>query len=107
MTVQRGILDPNQAHLLVSTFDLAEVGVVPRRLENFWSDVSERLHDWYAPFGLTITMGFGTPLFGKLGKADVMPAGLRLMPGWDGDAFTPADAQADVIVQVVVIIVAC
>jgi putative iron-dependent peroxidase len=100
MTVQRGIVDPNQAHLLVMTFDLVDAGVAAGRLENFWSDVNERLHDWYAPFRLTITMGFGSPIFGTLGKLDVMPPGLRLMPGWDGDAFTPADAQADVLVQV-------
>jgi Dyp-type peroxidase family len=93
-------LDPNQAHLLVMTFDLVDAGAAPARLENLWSDVVERLHDWYAPFGLTITMGLGTPIFDKLGKAGVMPPGLRLMPGWDGDAFTPADAQADVIVQI-------
>lgn len=100
MTVQRGILDPNQAHLLVMTFDLADQDAASERLENLWSDVSERLHDWYAPLGLTVTLGFGAPVFKKVGRVAAMPAGLRLMPGWEGDAFTPAETQADLLVQI-------
>jgi Dyp-type peroxidase family len=100
MVVQRGVIDPNQAHLLVMTFDLADAGVAGERLENLWSDVSERLHDWYAPYNLTVTLAFGAPLFEKVGRGAAMPSGLRLMPGWAGDAFTPAEEQADLLIQI-------
>lgn len=100
MTVQRGILDPNQAHILLITFDLVDKNAADERLEAFWSDVTERLHDFYAHAGLTVTVGFGITVFDKLGKQSAMPKGLRLMPTWERDAFQPQDKQADMLLQI-------
>ncbi|MDA0799920.1 MAG: Dyp-type peroxidase, partial [Chloroflexi bacterium] len=82
------------------TFDLADAAAAQAKLDQLWADVSERLHDWYGGVSLTVTIGFGAPLFDKIGKTSTMPPGLRLMPGWEGDKFQPTEAQADVIIQV-------
>ncbi len=100
MTVQRGVLDAPQKHIFIMTFDLADAAAAQAKLDQLWADVSERLHDWYGGVSLTVTIGFGAPLFDKIGKTSTMPPGLRLMPGWEGDKFQPTEAQADVIIQV-------
>ncbi|MDA1036486.1 MAG: Dyp-type peroxidase [Chloroflexi bacterium] len=100
MAQQKGILEPPQKHILIMTFALDDPGSAAAALEILWSDIAERLHDYHSGDGLTITIGFGRPIFAKLGKADAMPAGLRFMPGWEGDRFQPFDTQADLIVQV-------
>ena len=100
MAHQRGILDPPQQHAVLMTFDLEDASAAPGRLRFPWEDVSERLHDWYASYRLTVTVGFGLPLFEKLGRAAARPPALKAMPGWEGDDFDPAATQADLVVQV-------
>lgn len=100
MAQQKGILESPQSHILIMTFALETPGAAAAALEQLWSDIAERLHDYHAGDRLTITIGFGRPIFAKLDKANAMPEGLRFMPGWEGDRFTPIDTQADLIVQV-------
>ena len=98
MGLQPGIIEPPQKHATVLVLDLADASALQDALETLTEDLHERLHDWYADDGLSVTIGYGLPLFDKLGGA--APAGLRLMPGWEGDDFDPAVTQGDVVVQI-------
>lgn len=98
MGLQPGIIEPPQKHATVLVFDLADASALQDALETLTEDLHERLHDWYADDGLSVTVGYGLPLFDKLGGA--APEGLRLMPGWEGDDFDPAATQGDVVVQI-------
>lgn len=98
MGLQPGIIEPPQKHATVLVLDLADASALQDALETLTEDLHERLHDWYADDGLSVTLGYGLPLFDKLGGT--APAGLRLMPGWEGDAFDPAASQGDVVVQI-------
>ena len=98
MGLQPGIIEPPQKHATVLVLDLADASALQDALETLTEDLHERLHDWYAGDGLTVTIGYGLPLFDKLGSA--APAGLRPMPGWEGDDFDPAATQGDVVVQI-------
>lgn len=98
MGLQPGIIEPPQKHATVLVLDLADASALQDALETLTEDLHERLHDWYADDGLSVTVGYGLPLFDKLGGA--APAGLRLMPGWEGDDFDPAATQGDVVVQI-------
>ena len=100
MGFQKGILEAPPAHATVLTFDLTDAQEAPNALAEVWEDIDERLEDWYAWAALTVTIGFGLPLFERLGKMDRKPNALCLMPGWEGDDFDPAQTQADVIVQI-------
>ena len=98
MGLQPGIIEPPQKHATVLVLDLADASTLQDALETLTEDLHERLHDWYADDGLSVTVGYGLPLFAKLGGA--APAGLRLMPGWEGDDFDPAATQGDVVAQI-------
>lgn len=98
MGIQPGIIEPPQKHATVLVLDLTDASALQDALETLTEDLHERLHDWYADDGLSVTVGYGLPLFVKLGAA--APAGLRLMPGWEGDDFDPAATQGDVVVQI-------
>ncbi len=98
MGLQPGIIEPPQKHATVLVLDLADASALRDALETLTEDLHERLHDWYADDGLSVTVGYGLPLFDKLGGS--APAGLRLMPGWEGDDFDPAATQGDVVVQI-------
>lgn len=100
MSEQKGILESPQAHATLLTYDLSDASAAPDALMHLWEDVTERLHDWYRAHVLTVTIGFGLPIFEKLGCVDRAPGALRRMPGWEGDAFSPADTQTDLIVQI-------
>ena len=100
MTYQRGMLEPPQKHLSILTFDLTKAKAAAPALEALWEDVNERFHDFYAPQRLTLTIGFGLPLFEKLGKTRGKPKSLRRMRAWDGDEFDSKTTQADALVQV-------
>ena len=100
VALQPGIVKPPQKHATVLVLDLADASALQDALDTLTEDLHERLHDWYAGDGLTVTIGYGLPLFDKLGVRDAAPAGLRLMPGWEGDDFDPAAAQGDVVVQI-------
>lgn len=89
MSCQLGILDRPQDHATVLTFDVADAGSVQKSLTKLWEDLAERLHDWHRGQNLTVTIGFGLPIFDKLGQLDRMPKALKLMPGWEGDARVP------------------
>ncbi|MEE9198431.1 MAG: Dyp-type peroxidase [Dehalococcoidia bacterium] len=100
MSCQKGILERPQDHATIFALDLRDSAAAADCLSELWGDVTERLHDWYSAQNLTITLGFGIPLFEKLGRMEAKPRALKLMPGWEGDAFDPKEAQADLIVQV-------
>jgi putative iron-dependent peroxidase len=100
MSEQKGILEPPQGHATLLTYDLRDASAAPDALARLWEDMTERLHDWYRAQTLTVTVGFGLPIFEKLGRTESAPDALKLMPGWEGDAFNPVDTQADLIVQI-------
>lgn len=99
MRHQKGILEHPQKHADILTFDLKDRAAA-EALEALWTDLNERLLDWHSGANLTVTIGFGLPLFEKVGRLDRKPRALKLMPGWEGDAFKPKDTQHDLIVQV-------
>ena len=100
MRYQKGILERPQKHADILTFDFKDRAAAAQGLEALWTDLTERLQDWHNGANLTVTVGFGLPLFEKLGRVDRKPRALKLMPGWEGDAFKPKDTQNDVLVQI-------
>ncbi|MFQ5875752.1 MAG: Dyp-type peroxidase domain-containing protein, partial [Dehalococcoidia bacterium] len=91
MTCQKGILERPQNHATIFTMELKDSTTAPGCLSELWDDISERLHDWYSTQNLTVTIGFGLPIFEKLSRMDRKPKALKLMSGWEGDDFDPKE----------------
>ncbi len=97
---QTGIFERLQKHLTIFVFDLKDKRALKASFETLWEDLNERLLDWHSGAALTVTIGFGLPLFEKLGKASLKPKALRIMPTWERDAFDPKKEQGDLLVQI-------
>ena len=100
MQPQPGILEPPQQHITMLVLELVDASALETSLQALTEDLHERLHPWYGSSNLTVTIGYGVPLFKKLGAPEKAPKALGLMPGWQGDDFDPIAAQGDVVVQI-------
>lgn len=118
---QGGITTPAQKHLYFAAFDIitdkrAEVEDLLRR----WTEASARLTaglplaggeaadqapgdsgeaEGLGPDRLTLTIGFGAGLFGKLGLAAHRPEALIDLPRFNGDQLLPEKTGGDLCVQ--------
>ncbi|MFE2352153.1 iron uptake transporter deferrochelatase/peroxidase subunit [Kitasatospora cineracea] len=112
---QAGIVEPAQARVEWAAFDLLSS---TRRdglaaLLRTWSAAAARMAAGEpaaegenqialdaGPSSLTVTFGFGAPLFDKAGLADRRPEALAALPAFPGDALDPARSGGDLWVQV-------
>ena len=100
MNVQPGVIDSPQEHL-----DLVCLNATPKRSATLrsalqrLSEEATRLMDQHLASGLTVTIGFGTA-FVDTCSATRRPKALRAMPRFKGDEYDPAEAQADLVMQI-------
>ena len=96
--LQRGILDAQQARIALVALDAAtSLGAVAAVLDG-WTPAIRRLHARHRAAALTITVGVGTSLL-RASSAS-MPAGLRPLPAFRGDALDPARSHGAVCLKV-------
>jgi deferrochelatase/peroxidase EfeB len=72
-------------------------GALPLNPEAPPADTGEALE--LPPSSLTVTIGFGSTFFDKLGIADQRPAALADLPGFQGDRLDPARSGGDICIQ--------
>lgn len=111
---QAGILTPPQPHAAFVALDL-DPGTDREqlaRLMRIWTDDISRLMAGRAPVtdqepelaarvsGLTVTVGWGPPLFDKVGLERHRPRWLQPVPDLTIDRLEPAWAQSDLLLQV-------
>ena len=124
-THQAGIVTPSQNELYFTALDLtstgkagvqrmlsqwtvaaermtrgqetAENGALPVNREAAPADTGEALD--LPPSSLTVTIGFGSTFFEKLGITDRRPDGLADLPGFAGDRLDPARSGGDICIQ--------
>jgi len=113
-THQAGITTPAQARGHIVALDLAPgagrtaaAALLPR-----WSAAAEAMTAGRVPSGddqialdagpcsLTVTFGFGSTFFPKVGLADQAPAPLVPMPTFPSDAISPKQSGGDVWIQI-------
>ena len=111
---QAGVQTASQANLALISFDLNEgvdrAGV--RRLMNLWTEDARALCTGQNPVGglepemvqipanLSITVGFGEPLFDKIGLTDKRPEFLHDIPAFEHDDLDPRWGQTDLVLQI-------
>lgn len=109
---QAGIATPQQQHAQVAAYDVStrDVAHLAATLQA-WTTAAERLTAGLpatrdsgealglGPARLTVTVGFGPSLFGRLGLAHLRPAALTDLPRFRGDALEPEWCGGDVVVQ--------
>ncbi len=124
-THQAGIVTPSQNELYFTALDLTSTGkATVQRMLSQWTVATERLtrgletaengalpHNPEAPpadtgetldlppSSLTVTIGFGSTFFDKLGIPDRRPAALADLPGFAGDRLDPARSGGDICIQ--------
>ena len=124
-THQAGIVTPSQNELYVTALDLTSTGkATVQRMLSQWTTATERLTRGLEtaengalplnpeappadtgealdlpPSSLTVTIGFGSTFFDKLGIADRRPAALADLPGFQGDRLDPARSGGDICIQ--------
>ena len=125
-TYQAGIVTPSQNELYFTALDLTSTGKASvQRMLSQWTtgrgahdprpgDRGERraarstrrrrrptpARRWSCrPSSLTVTIGFGSTFFDKLGIAERRPAALADLPGFAGDRLDPARSGGDICIQ--------
>ena len=124
-THQAGVVTPSQNELYFTALDLTSTGkATVQRMLSQWTTAAERLtrgletaengalpHNPEAPptdtgealelppSSLTVTIGFGSTFFDKLGIPDRRPAALADLPGFAGDRLDPARSGGDICIQ--------
>lgn len=111
---QAGVETPVQSRLNLVGLDLKD-GVTPEEfvlLIRLWTEDARALCSGKTPAGslepeladapanLTISCGFGEPLFEKLGISDKKPAWLRDIRAYDKDELDPQWGQTDLVLQI-------
>ncbi|SDS83536.1 dye decolorizing peroxidase [Streptomyces sp. TLI_053] len=109
---QAGILTPRQSHVRLTALDLLPGADRPRTADllRAWSAAAGRLSRGRpdpgdaAPAGdpasLTVTFGFGSTLFDRLGLTADRPPALAPLPAFPGDELDPARGGGDLFVQI-------
>lgn len=111
---QAGIATPPQAFLALAAFDLLPHTTATQMgwLMQLWTEDIERMTAGhpamtdtepelaYYPASLTITVGFGAPLFEKLSLTDKRPTWLAPLPAYPIDQLQDEWSGGDVVVQV-------
>lgn len=85
------------AERMTRGLEAAENGALPRNRDAAPPDTGEALD--LPPSSLTVTIGFGSTFFDKLGIADLRPAALAELPGFQGDRLDPARSGGDICIQ--------
>ena len=124
-THQAGIVTPSQNELYFTALDLTSTGKASvQRMLSQWTTATERLTRGLEtaengalplnpeappgdtgealdlpPSSLTVTIGFGSTFFDKLGIPDRRPAALADLPGFAGDRLDPARSGGDICIQ--------
>ena len=124
-THQAGIITPSQNELYFTALDLTSTGkATVQRMLGQWTTAAERLTRGLEtaengalpynreappadtgealdlpPSSLTVTIGFGSTFFDKLGITDRRPAALADLPGFQGDRLDPARSGGDICIQ--------
>jgi deferrochelatase/peroxidase EfeB len=122
---QAGIVTPSQNELYFTALDLTSTGkATVQRMLSQWTTATERLTRGLEtaengalplnpeappadtgealdlpPSSLTVTIGFGSTFFDKLGIPDRRPAALADLPGFAGDRLDPARSGGDICIQ--------
>jgi deferrochelatase/peroxidase EfeB len=122
---QAGIVTPSQNELYFTALDLTSTGkATVQRMLSQWTTATERLTRGLEtaengalplnpeappadtgealdlpPSSLTVTIGFGSTFFDKLGIPDRRPAALADLPGFAGDRLDPARSDGDICIQ--------
>ncbi|GAA2133919.1 iron uptake transporter deferrochelatase/peroxidase subunit [Kitasatospora kazusensis] len=113
-THQAGILQPQQARVQLAAFDLTGGDrSALRQLMKRWSDTAARLtrgepagdHENQiatdaGPCALTVTFGFGSSLFDRIGLTAQRPPALAPLPAFPEDALDRARSDGDLWVQI-------
>ncbi|WP_084168229.1 Dyp-type peroxidase [Corynebacterium atypicum] len=111
---QAGVQTASQVQLSLISFNLRDgIGRQDvRRLMSLWTEDARALCAGRNPVGglepemvqipanLTITVGFGEPMFAKLGLQDRMPTGLHAIPAFEHDDLDRRWGQTDLVVQI-------
>lgn len=113
---QAGIVQPMQAKLLATAFDLTPGTARPglTSLMRRWSAAAAAMAEGRTPPGLaddavaldtgpsslTVTFGFGAPLFAKAGLTAQLPQALAPLPAFPEDALDRGRSDGDLWVQV-------
>ncbi len=111
---QAGIATPPQAFLVLAAFDLLPHTSATHMswLMQLWTEDIERMTAGYPamtdtepelayyPASLTVTVGFGSPLFDKLSLTDKRPSWLAPLPAYPIDQLQDEWSGGDVVVQV-------
>jgi deferrochelatase/peroxidase EfeB len=85
------------AERMTQGLETAEGGALPRNRESPPTDTGEALD--LPPSSLTVTIGFGSTFFDKLGIPDRRPAALAELPPFAGDQLDPARTGGDICIQ--------
>jgi deferrochelatase/peroxidase EfeB len=85
------------AERMTRGLETAENGALPRDRETAPADTGEALE--LPPSSLTVTIGFGSTFFDKLGITDRRPAGLAELPAFRGDRLDPTRTGGDICIQ--------
>lgn len=85
------------AERMTRGLEAADNGALPFDRETAPSDTGEALE--LPPSSLTVTIGFGSTFFDKLGIPDRRPAALADLPAFRGDRLDPARSGGDICIQ--------
>lgn len=118
---QVGITTPQQAHVVLAAFDLTSDRRGLRQLMTDWARLAAALSEGRAapprtgrpdniatdsgiadglrPARFTMTVGFGSSLFDRLGLAARRPTRLEELPEFPGDLLEPLHSGGDLVVQ--------
>jgi dye decolorizing peroxidase len=115
-THQAGIVQPMQARMYATAFDLTPGTARPglTALMKRWSAAAAAMAEGRTPPGvadsdvaldagpssLTVTFGFGASVFAKAGLTAQLPDQLAPLPPFSADALVPAQSNGDLWVQV-------
>ena len=115
-TRQAGIVEPMQARMYATAFDLTAGTARPglASLMKRWSAAAAAMAEGRTPPGvadtdvaldagpgsLTVTFGFGASVFAKAGLGAQLPEQLAPLPAFSSDALVPAHSNGDLWVQV-------
>jgi deferrochelatase/peroxidase EfeB len=85
------------AERMTRGLETTENGALPRNREAAPADTGETLN--LPASSLTVTIGFGSTFFDKLGIPERRPAHLADLPGFAGDRLEPARSGGDICIQ--------
>jgi len=97
---QPGIVTPQQPHLRLTAFDLADGAAdALDAVLGAWWDAARRAMEAGRPDALTVTLGIGPRPFDAAGASDRRPVALVALPPFDRDALDPARCGGDLCLQ--------